>query len=557
MDATIGLCIIMKDESKVLKRMLESVLPIIDYYTVIDTGSSDDSKQIVTDFFLEKNISGEIYDHPFINYEDARNFAILKAKDKTDFCFTIDCDEILILDNDFDINNLKERLYQCDTGMIDVNYGSNLYGRRAFFRNSKPFYYFGAVHEILMCKESILQGNLKGLSIKVMPDGKSWEGSLEIKYFNHAKLILDYIDKNGEEPRHVFYLAQSYKDAGHIEDAILWYQKRVNITEGFVEERYWSQFMVAQLKWQLGDTVAEVADEFMKCGELDNLRAEHLFNLKLMYERNDRPNSAIKIGQLYSTYIGRNPYPQRVLFINPHVYNNPHEDIPLNKIEIDVCIVSYAKTDELKSITEEGIQTLLLSEDNIQFNIFVVESNKDVSYNNYPNTKTIYTELPFGYHRYLNLAVREGKSDYVVLCNSDLTYEKGWASEIIKAMVSDPSLLSTSPFCPQTQNLERFKGSNVHYGYIVREQLAGWCIFQKREIYKKIIELDERFDFWFCDDDYSMELKKNDIKHALVLSSVVNHHSERIGATISSVSTLEEKEILTNGQYGKFEQKWG
>ena len=52
----------------------------------------------------------------------------------------------------------------------------------------------------------------------------------------------------------------------------------------------------------------------------------------------------------------------------------------------------------------------------------------------------------------LNLGIKAGKSQYVVLCNNDLTFEKNWASIIINAMQLDKDLLSASPFCPQVLN---------------------------------------------------------------------------------------------------------
>lgn len=66
----------------------------------------------------------------------------------------------------------------------------------------------------------------------------------------------------------------------------------------------------------------EVADEYMRCGELCDLRAEHLYELKQMYEKNNRPKSALKIGELLKSY--RNPYPDRLLFINPQAYSDVH-----------------------------------------------------------------------------------------------------------------------------------------------------------------------------------------------------------------------------------------
>lgn len=44
--ATIGLSIIVKNEATVIERMLNSVAPILDYYCVIDTGSTDGTQEI-------------------------------------------------------------------------------------------------------------------------------------------------------------------------------------------------------------------------------------------------------------------------------------------------------------------------------------------------------------------------------------------------------------------------------------------------------------------------------------------------------------------------------
>lgn len=315
---------IMKDESKILPRLLNSIYPLLDYYTVVDTGSTDKSKAIVKQFFGGKKIPGQIYDHKWINYGDARNHALNKAKGKTDFCFTIDADNILKLDAKFDIERFKKELSRCDKGEVEANSNGNIYTKIAFWRNSKPFYYFGATHEVLLCNEPIIEKNLSGISISIKNEGASWKNQKE-KFMNNVKLLSDYIDKNGLEPRHVFYLAESYRDAGELEKAIEWYKKRT-ILGGFYEEKYCAQLEIGKLKWRLGYPIMEVADEFMRCGELDDLRAEHLYELMLMYGRNNRPKGALKIKELLVKY--KNPYPQRKLFINSQAYSyNAHNGI--------------------------------------------------------------------------------------------------------------------------------------------------------------------------------------------------------------------------------------
>jgi GT2 family glycosyltransferase len=148
-----------------------------------------------------------------------------------------------------------------------------------------------------------------------------------------------------------------------------------------------------------------------------------------------------------------------------------------------------------------------------------------------------------------------GVSEYVVLCNNDLTYEKGWASKIIEEMEKDPELLSASPFCPQVLH-SSVQDEPLYYGYTVRQHIAGWCIFQKRDIYKKIPKLDEDFEFWYCDNDYAMELMSRDIKHALVTGSVVNHHDGNLGKTGNTAIDQSTRMYYTNEQSPKFSAKW-
>jgi glycosyltransferase involved in cell wall biosynthesis len=68
---TIGLSIIVKNEAKVIERMLNTVWPILDYYCVVDTGSTDGTQEIIQKFFEEKGIPGEIIQHEWVNFQEA------------------------------------------------------------------------------------------------------------------------------------------------------------------------------------------------------------------------------------------------------------------------------------------------------------------------------------------------------------------------------------------------------------------------------------------------------------------------------------------------------
>lgn len=223
--------------------------------------------------------------------------------------------------------------------------------------------------------------------------------------------------------------------------------------------------------------------------------------------------------------------------------------------EMDIIMLSYAASPELKRITEWAIESLISSEDptKIQLNIIVVESAKNMGNYQYPGTTTLYPQIPFGYHRYMNLGIEMTSSPYVCICNNDLLFHKGWATEIFNAFSSHPDLSSVSPFCSIHHVNEGYSpNTGIYRGYTVRKEVAGWCLVFKREILKVTGKLDPNFKFWFADNDYINTLKKHGFKHALVSSSIVDHLESK---TLKSRSE-EEQLKLTSGERFYYEYKW-
>lgn len=226
-------------------------------------------------------------------------------------------------------------------------------------------------------------------------------------------------------------------------------------------------------------------------------------------------------------------------------------------VNIDIIILSYAKTDELKQITLDCIESLAASENpgEILFNTLVIESNKEMRPYQYPGAKTIYPDVPFGYNKYMNIGINATNNFYLCLCNNDLIFHQGWATEILKAFRQYPKLSSANPYSENMGYDARLK----NMGNVIRSDenldingiLTGWCIFVKRSVFKKIGQLDERFTFWYADDDYNLTLRKFGFKHALVKSSLVTHLFCQ-----SHDLLMDKKEELTTGQKIVFEEKW-
>jgi GT2 family glycosyltransferase len=228
-------------------------------------------------------------------------------------------------------------------------------------------------------------------------------------------------------------------------------------------------------------------------------------------------------------------------------------------INIDIIILSYAKNEHLQSLTQQTIDTLLASEDPnfVTFNVLVIESEKNLAPFQFSGSTTIYPIEKFGFHKYLNIGIKKTSHQFICLCNNDLIFHKGWASEILNVHLLNNEILSFNPFCEifhSTLNIpieEKFVKANSYTMF--NGILTGWCIFVKRDIFKKIGLLDETFIFWYADRDYGMSLLKHSIPHALVTSSKVTH----IGN--ASHGTIEKTKLntFTIDQELYYRRKWG
>ncbi|GMQ31713.1 glycosyltransferase [Algoriphagus confluentis] len=223
--------------------------------------------------------------------------------------------------------------------------------------------------------------------------------------------------------------------------------------------------------------------------------------------------------------------------------------------ELDIIILSNAQTPELRDLTSQAIESLLDSEDfnKIRFLIQVFESANTDPYT-YPFCRTIFPRKSFNYNRFMNMGIRNGKAPFICLCNNDLIFHKGWASAILKTLEKYPDLDSASPIC-EINHRERGiqPHSGIHLGYEIRKQVTGWCLFFRRSMLQKTGLLDERFRFWYADNDYANTLKKNKILHALVTESRVDH----LESQTLKLKSHREQLMLTTEERFFYEFKWG
>ncbi len=225
--------------------------------------------------------------------------------------------------------------------------------------------------------------------------------------------------------------------------------------------------------------------------------------------------------------------------------------------EIDIVILSFAQTDELKQVTVNCLNSLMASEDPelIKFNIIVVESQKDLKPFQYEYGQTVYPDEPFGYNRYMNIGISMTSATYICLCNNDLLFHPQWATEILKPFKVYPNLFSASPICTihHTKLLGMNPNIGLFAGYRERVEVSGWCLFFKRSMLSLIGKLDENFMFRHASHDYTHLLSALNLSHFLVTSSIVDHLDH---TTLNKQEPERWNELMWQ-QDIYYEKKWG
>jgi len=333
----LALNFICKDESPVIENMLESAKGIVDLIVVNDTGSTDGTQQIIKNFGEKHGIPTYVFERPFDDFENSRNHAMQKLRDVVKELgwnadqvhgFWFDCDETLVIDTKFNKVQFTKDLY-----MINTYIGQMKYTRNTFFKVSKPFRWYGPVHEFIVCDEqNITSGLAENIHVDVKMTGNSWLGDIAEKYASHSYKLEAYINKNRQDPRWIFYTAQSWHDAASIKDnkeeneerlrrSIKYYRERTQRTDGYAEEIYYAQYRIGTIMRILEEPWHLTHMELLKAYQIDPMRGESIKVIIDYYLQIGDWNMAYLYSKFAkTTFHGKNPYPTRLLFVDEATY---------------------------------------------------------------------------------------------------------------------------------------------------------------------------------------------------------------------------------------------
>jgi len=213
----LSLCMIIKNEEKCLERCLSSVKNCIDEIVIVDTGSTDASKEIANKF------NAYIYDYQWTNdFSAARNFGLSKAKGE--LILYLDADEMLTPESEKIIGEIKKNLqrkaYYCK--ITNVNHYTNrpaLMSYPRIFPNLPDVKFDGKVHEQII--HALKKNNIQLLqsTVEIIHTGYDLpDAELKIKAKRNLEILLDDYSQKPNSYK-AFQIAQSYNMIDNSEEA--------------------------------------------------------------------------------------------------------------------------------------------------------------------------------------------------------------------------------------------------------------------------------------------------------------------------------------------------
>lgn len=242
---TICLNMIVKDESPVILRCLKSVKGIIDYWVIVDTGSTDGTQKIIQEYL--KDIPGELHERPWVNFGKSRNEALELARGKADYFLFIDADDRLVFSDAFVMPELDKDIYLVvqqekipENQRIVNNYKALL------IKDLPVFKWQRALHEYIVPPDRTLTRVLvTGVINEYIHDGNRSKDPDRLK--KDIQMLEQEYKENPTDTYTIFLLAQTYRTVGLYREAIGCYEM-IEPIQDIEHVAYFSRYCIGVLQ---------------------------------------------------------------------------------------------------------------------------------------------------------------------------------------------------------------------------------------------------------------------------------------------------------------------
>lgn len=326
---------ICKDEAHVITRMLNSVLPVTDLIVALDTGSTDNTIQLIQQFGAQHGIPTYVYERPFDDFASSRNHALDMMREtvlaqgwqlEETYGFWLDCDEEMQFDASFSKAKLTADMYYIF--LLDQGVRST---KQCFFKLDKTFRWVGPIHEYIRGRGEFSESLVHGVVILYYREGATWQKNLEEKFLNYAVKLRAYIEEGNRRHRWIWYegqaflLAQSHTgDEGkrkyYAECAAKSFEEGLGLEKLKDSQRHLLKVNLAGVREELGSPWTEVKPLLMEAYAADARPAQPFMPVVSHYCEKEQFNTA----RLYSE------------FVAAHYHGNEPRDRDLSMVAVDL-----------------------------------------------------------------------------------------------------------------------------------------------------------------------------------------------------------------------------
>jgi tetratricopeptide (TPR) repeat protein len=322
---------IVKNESKIISRLLTCVLPLIDTYCICDTGSTDDTVSIITTFFENKGIAGKIVTEPFRDFGYNRTFALKQCSDlpDVDYILLIDADMILQIGEDIylNIDEFKASL-TADAYYIFQGSQTFFYKNVRIIKNNPLNSYWGVTHEYIKTQPNAVYEEINKSSLFISDVGDG--GSKSDKFERDIRLLKKGLEDLPNNDRYTFYLANSYRESNQFDLAIETYKNRIKLG-GWNQEVWYSYYAIGLCYKQTND-MANAIHYWLDAYAYMPERIENLYEIITHYRHNN------KYALAYMYYAVAD-YERNLTNSTDHLFM--HKDVWDYKIDYEFSIIGY------------------------------------------------------------------------------------------------------------------------------------------------------------------------------------------------------------------------
>ena len=523
-DPKLVLVMIVKNESKIIERCFDSVKSSVDSIVISDTGSSDNTVELMEQYLEKNNITGKIYKDEWKNFGHNRSKSIKNAQEwlretnadlSNTYLLTIDADMIFRVLPTFK----KSMLLQKDSWCIQQKNPGMTYYNKRLFRSSLAYRCIGVTHEYWGCDDKDNDGKLDDLYIDDIGDG----GAKADKFERDIRLLTQGLIDEPKNERYFFYLAQSYSDNGKKLEAIEWYKKRIE-AGGWHEEVFMAYLRIGDIYNFLNQYENSIHYWSLAYNHLPS-RSETLYRIIHRFRLLGKNH----LGMLYLKTALPIEYPKdQVLFIEHPIYQYRLLE------ELSIC----------GFYTKERPQALVACE----YLLLYKNSPPDLKAQCYSNLFFFLTKIQNTCHQKLEIKADE---PYLSSSSSFLKTKKGYVGNVRAVNYSINRQFQYS--VRDTQNKVRTKNYWVTLDELRNVQKQYELLIDNKCVEKRDSHIKGLEDLRICkvgDDFYGLavtfEYGKNN--HPSVVLCIIDKNDDNGHYHISNVfpTTFKEDEIQKN-----------